>query len=617
MFTFLARQVARHGNDLVVNRTLFEQVLESLCSSTPAAVEEGYRHEERQQAVLELYAAGGLDHFDQVRLIQLAESAGFYRVCETVYESRREFDKIVSCYWRDPARSHVTVNYIQRVLADGSVSEAEKDKIRSTVFDNVEQLIRIDARRVAKLMLVTLQAPVNDVISKIGSQHEDAVFEFLSRVFELVSTSVLDTSIEPHVYELYVELMCRYSSQAEIVSFLQSAPTYDEQSMINICKRYNVTEAVIFLFEKQGKFDEAFDLALDSLNASLMLAFDNDFELDKLESQVFDIIHLLQRCSSRLEQSNRERVWFNLLDSLVETLTSNKMASLGSARAQTCVDRAKPLPSPAVDCGAVDECLKSATKHVINAMMSHVALPAILQRIVVTEGSGVAATFGNVRDLLYGVLESCAYERTLLSTCARLVHSDLHAALVSMTSSVKRGTALHDEQCAKCKRVMTSCIDNVNSVLVSFNCGHTFHRLCLVDNGRVGAVSPTARRMHNLQLLPPGVNLQCPVCTQTTLPASKPPANQTPGAAVQLNSPNSPSCKRDALDANQLLAIEYLRSMRKTPSRLSLLGELAHVENSRQTHQQKNSHKLFGSANGMLLNELNILHLAPPPPPAD
>ena len=36
-----------------------------------------------------------------------------FRVCEMLYEKRKEYDKILSCYWRDSARKHQAFSYIQ------------------------------------------------------------------------------------------------------------------------------------------------------------------------------------------------------------------------------------------------------------------------------------------------------------------------------------------------------------------------------------------------------------------------------------------------------------------------------------------------------------------------
>jgi len=110
LFTFLARQMARPDHGIVVDRALFEKVLESLCSGegvTGPSEGEGSRHEERQQALLELLKAGGLRHCsNESRLVTLSDGAGFYRVCEALYEKRRKFSRVPSCYWHDDARKN-------------------------------------------------------------------------------------------------------------------------------------------------------------------------------------------------------------------------------------------------------------------------------------------------------------------------------------------------------------------------------------------------------------------------------------------------------------------------------------------------------------------------------
>ena len=163
MFTFLARQMARQGDDIFVNRALFEQVVESLCMSDRSS-DVDLEHEERQQALLELYAADGLQHFSEDRLIRLAMSAAFYRVCEVVYQHRGEYHEIVSCYWRDPARRHLTFLYVQSVIADNTISSDDRERLRTAVTAAVNELVQIDARKTAKLLLVTLGVSASQVI---------------------------------------------------------------------------------------------------------------------------------------------------------------------------------------------------------------------------------------------------------------------------------------------------------------------------------------------------------------------------------------------------------------------------------------------------------------------
>lgn len=74
LFTFLARQLAKPWCSLHVERQLFEQVVEFLTTDSGSSCMMGH-HEERQQALLELIRAGGLAHYDQDRLLRLANKA--------------------------------------------------------------------------------------------------------------------------------------------------------------------------------------------------------------------------------------------------------------------------------------------------------------------------------------------------------------------------------------------------------------------------------------------------------------------------------------------------------------------------------------------------------------
>lgn len=74
LFTFLARQMAKRDDSIIVNRMLFEQVLEYLTNP-----DDETRKEERQQALMELLQAGaGLLEVNEERLMGLAEKAKLY-----------------------------------------------------------------------------------------------------------------------------------------------------------------------------------------------------------------------------------------------------------------------------------------------------------------------------------------------------------------------------------------------------------------------------------------------------------------------------------------------------------------------------------------------------------
>lgn len=80
LFTFLARLLARPSSSsattLHVDRGLFERVVHFLTAEdTDGGSASLGRHEERQQALLELIRAGGLAHYDYDTLLVQAKKA--------------------------------------------------------------------------------------------------------------------------------------------------------------------------------------------------------------------------------------------------------------------------------------------------------------------------------------------------------------------------------------------------------------------------------------------------------------------------------------------------------------------------------------------------------------
>uniref|UniRef100_A0A8B9RDK5 VPS8 subunit of CORVET complex n=1 Tax=Astyanax mexicanus TaxID=7994 RepID=A0A8B9RDK5_ASTMX len=144
LFTFLARQLAKPDNTLFVNRKLFDQVLEFLCSP-----DDDCRHTERQQVLLELLQVGSVVQFDEGRLLALAEKAEFYQICEFLYEQKHLYDRIIDCYLKDPLRKEEVYNLIHNILSMPGYSLEEK----TTTWNKSLQHVKV---RLSLTVLTTL-----------------------------------------------------------------------------------------------------------------------------------------------------------------------------------------------------------------------------------------------------------------------------------------------------------------------------------------------------------------------------------------------------------------------------------------------------------------------------
>ncbi|KAK2151497.1 hypothetical protein LSH36_361g02006 [Paralvinella palmiformis] len=590
LFTFLARQMARHENTIMVNRVLFEQVLESLCSSPDGESES--RHEERQQALIELLNAGGLEHFSEERLLRLTEHAKFYRVCESLYQKRKEYDKILSCYWKDPARKHQSFSYIEHILMSDYYSVEDKQKIEREAVSHIMELVSIDNKKTAQLVLNLFHCSLNDIITRLNKD-EQLLLKFLDGIFEHSSSNIAYSetqfNVEPSIHERYIELLCKYEI-SKVYPYIQQAEGYRLDKTLEICRRYDLSEVVAFLLEKSGDVQGAFDLIMEMLQnrlTDLILVTEGSNSADRkpeddlaacwknVKMSLHALIQLCQRNSTKMEEDDKQALWFPLLDVV-----------MGSQR------RMKDMKDK-----SNQQDFKELTREVLNSMMGYIPLQSILQKLL-QDPTYSSGKFGEVKDLLLGMLDTCNYEKTLLSTCNNLVNHDLYRQLAMLCITATRGIVPKQEACNICSKLLTNIPDSV----ICFRCGHIYHLACLHSTS-------SANNMNN------ETTWMCYICNKTKqrgcinprrmkrLPSSSQPQKVTAKVILKSRKPEAV-----ALESEQIQAIDSLRRVQKTSSRLAILSELARQERAGGPSKYKLP------PNSIFRNEQFQLRLAPPPP---
>ncbi|GAB1300127.1 Vacuolar protein sorting-associated protein 8 homolog [Apodemus speciosus] len=457
LFTFLARQLAKPDNTLFVNRTLFDQVLEFLCSP-----DDDSRHSERQQVLLELLQAGGIVQFEESRLIRMAEKAEFYQICEFMYEREHQYDKIIDCYLHDPLREEEVFNYIHNILSIPGHSPEEKQSVWQKAMDHMEELVSLKPCKAAELVATHFSGQIDVVIGQL--QNELLLFKFLRSLLdprEGVHVTQESLQIPPCITEQFIELLCQFSPD-QVIETLQVLECYRLEETIQITQKYQLHEVTAYLLEKKGDVRGAFLLLLERLQSRLqeMTRQEEDTKEDILlkgvEDTMVETIALCQRNSQNLNQQQREELWFPLLEAM---MAPQKLS--GSAA------------PPHLHC----EALKSLTMRVLNSMAAFIALPSILQRILQDPIYG-KGKLGEIQGLILGMLDTFNYEQTLLETTASLLNQDLHWSLCNLRASVSRGLNPKQDYCSICLQQYKRRQEMADEIIV-FSCGHLYHSFCL------------------------------------------------------------------------------------------------------------------------------------------
>ncbi|XP_048810726.1 LOW QUALITY PROTEIN: vacuolar protein sorting-associated protein 8 homolog [Lagopus muta] len=569
LFTFLARQLAKPNNTLFVNRTLFDQVLEFLCSP-----DDDSRHSERQQVLLELLQAGGIVQFEESRLIQMAEKAEFYQICEFMYERELRYDKIIDCYLRDPVRKEEVFNYIHNILSMPGYSAEEKQAVWQKALEHVEELLLLSPCKAADLVAIHFTEQIESIIANLQDQF--LLFQFLRSLLdprEGINQDLLH--LPPHITEQFIELLCQHSPD-HVLETLKVLEYCRLEETIQITQKYQLHEASSYLLEKKGDIHGAFLVMLERLQSKLLMLTQDDGGsaeiplLESIEDTLMKTIALCQRNSHNLNQQQREALWFPLLEAM---MSPQKLSGSSQYR--------------------YAESLKSLTMQVLNNMAAFIALPSILQRILQDPVYG-KGKLGEIQGLVLGMLDTFNYEQTLLETTTNLLNHDLHWSLCNLRASVTRGLTPKQDYCCICLQQYKRRQESADEIIV-FSCGHLYHSLCLLSK-ECGAVSKDVMRW------------MCYKCNSSSKGGklSENFSELKKGSGTSLAQTGSES----ALDPQQIQAFDQLCRLNRGTSRLALLTELSR---GGEKHGLLSVSHGDSAASSVFHNETFQLHLAPPP----
>uniref|UniRef100_A0A452IY39 Vacuolar protein sorting-associated protein 8 homolog n=1 Tax=Gopherus agassizii TaxID=38772 RepID=A0A452IY39_9SAUR len=572
LFTFLARQLAKPNNTLFVNRTLFDQVLEFLCSP-----DDDSRHSERQQVLLELLQAGGIVQFEENSLIPMAEKAEFYQICEFMYEREHLYDKIIDCYLRDPVRKEEVFNYIHNILSIPGYSAEEKQSVWQKAMKHIEELLFLSPNKAADLIATHFNDQIEGIIKNLQDQF--LLFQFLRSLLdprEGINQDMLQ--ISPCVTEQFIELLCHYSPD-QVLETLQVLEFYRLEETIQITQKHLLCEASSYLLEKKGDVHGAFLVMLEQLQSKLLMLTHEIEEstgldlLKDIEDTLVKTIALCQRNSHSLNQQQREALWFPLLEAVMSP---------------------QKLSSSTVLC-QYSEPLKSLTMQVLNNMAAFIALPSILQRILQDPVYG-RGKLGEIQGLVLGMLDTFNYEQTLLETTTKLLNHDLHWSLCNLRASITRGLNPKQDYCCICLQQYKRRQEMADEIIV-FSCGHLYHSLCLLSK-ECGIETKGQMRW------------TCYKCNSSNkggkLSENFSELKKGNGASLAQSSSES------LLDSQQIQAFDQLCRLYRATSRLALLTELSRTHGG-EKHGLLNVSQGDPALNSVFQNKNFQLHLAPPP----
>lgn len=170
-----------------------------------------------------------------------------------------------------------------------NLTGSEREDVKSTCTDHIAELVKHDADRAAKFVLLGLFKNIK--IASNALEDPKDKYHLLNSVIQLSPNQ--DSDIHNELIELMAEFQPNF-----IESHLRKVYSqFDPNRAIEICKKKNIISAVAFLYEKDGMLMEAYETLFTNVQKKLnqfIEAGKDSFELQKAVETVSDLCRFVK-----------------------------------------------------------------------------------------------------------------------------------------------------------------------------------------------------------------------------------------------------------------------------------------------------------------------------------
>lgn len=382
--------------------------------------ESARQHSDREQSWLALLTADRINTMTLNDHLTVARRAKCFRVVEHLLIQQKSYDQILDCYLCDERRHNEIWMYL-----DKYANRAER-MIFEQCLRHFEQLLSIDSNKITLFMIECFPKEIDRLIRQLD-ENTSLQYAYLRDLLKyFVRLSAEDS-------ELYLNLLCRFNVDA-VAEFLRTNKDYRIERAIEIVNRHDLIDNVIYLHERNGDFDAAFNLSIGLLKQTAN---------NEAERRAIELSALCSRASDVLSITDCERFWFELIRMILARSDMN-----------------------------------AVTRSVLHAASNHCDLTNLVQ-LVLNSGT-MTGNFGDIKHLIVGMLANSKYEILLQETTAKILGTDLHRMFANEKRMSNRGLSVKSVKCIVCR----SGLYHQSAALVFGACGHACHQDCMVSFDR-------------------------------------------------------------------------------------------------------------------------------------
>jgi hypothetical protein len=270
----------------------------------------------------------------------------------------------------------------------------------------------------------------------------------------------------------------------KILSYLKQCQYYPRNESIEICTKYEVNDALIYLYKKSGNLQMAFDIYLkliqneydsiyDNLKSDNFKIDVNDLQIEKFNEEFDNIVTFLEENDQKYIEENR--MWFDFLDKLYQ-LDDDFLKKKISDKAKNYADKFRKL-------------IADKIKNLLEKMISYVSIKELFDIVFEKNKNDSLKDF---KPLLKNLLSSFATQIYLLKYETKFLTNTCIKTQDILHKIICKGDMLKIDNCDVCLQNFDKTLTQKEKLII-FRCKHNEHTYCSFkdkDRGNEYAICP-------------------------------------------------------------------------------------------------------------------------------
>jgi len=497
---FIARNAPKYPQFLHLSPNSLHSILVGLAEDPDPNT-----REDRQLAaeyLLSVYSPHESEH-----VMQLFESAGFFRILRSWHKQEKRWNALLSTYLDDnDQRSPELFQSVDDVLTltQRGSHGAIPTEVVETIDKSLPRLLEASIPDTAILLDRYTPALHERALAALGTESDERHFTYLRHLLGSRSAEEYhhwnssqprepSRQLSPNSRQLFIALQCRFEPEG-VVTALKNLPSesVDWKSIIRVCEERKAYDAVIWTMDlqeepmttlaKAEELEKTLTLSVvDLLNDKEKGSEDVDKEIGRLQSlgRMCVSICLERSHGEAATETPLEDIWFQVLSSQISCVQSVSAC---------CLDGKEQEEETATRTVSTLRALVQGTFSSLVSISSTraVSFPRLFKRLV----NATAATqtssgthYTEFRTILTGMLESYRTDGDMLVITKHLLDRDMFETMAEVNKERVRGWAPSRRTCYLCKQALLREGKNQNSssVVVS-RTGALYHTNCSIDS---------------------------------------------------------------------------------------------------------------------------------------